>query len=63
MVVCVCLRVCVPRGSKRKKEFEEEMREEGDILEPAPVIISVSRHRGSWTANAHVSPRSLAVTR
>lgn len=32
-------------------------------LETAPVIISVSRHRGTWTSGAHVSLHSFAATR
>lgn len=56
------------RGAARGKRrggvgLEEGGGVRGGILETAPVIISVSRHQGTWTANAHVSLRSFAVTR
>lgn len=35
----------------------------GVVLKTAPVIISVSRHQGTWTANSHVSPYSLLPSR
>lgn len=35
----------------------------GVVLKTTPVIISVSRHQGTWTANSHVSPYSLLPSR